>query len=203
MGGLPRRLLFRAGGRSFAVVHGAPSAINGFVFPSTAAATVAAEIASAGTAGVICGHSGIPFVRRSGEAPAGGGLWLNAGAIGMPANDGTPRVWYATLEPQPPDLGGGLRAAIHALDYDHAAAARKMRDRRLPEGYASALETGLWPSCDVLPPVERAARGRPLSPVAVVWPRPSPDKAEPKAILDKDKPEPRIAAKRIPAAARS
>jgi len=32
----------------------------------------------------------------------------------------------------------------------------------LPEGYAAALESGLWPSCDVLPDAELAYRGRAL-----------------------------------------
>jgi hypothetical protein len=48
-------------------------------------------------------------------------------------------------------------------------AAAKMRRRGPPEGYAAALETGLWPSCDILPPVERAIRGRRLDPASVFW----------------------------------
>ena len=41
-----------------------------------------------------------------------------------------------------------------------------MRAAGLPEGYAAALSTGLWPSIDVLPPAELARRGTPLAPVA-------------------------------------
>ncbi len=37
-----------------------------------------------------------------------------------------------------------------------------MRAAGLPAGYATALETGLWPGCDVLPPAELARRGQPL-----------------------------------------
>jgi hypothetical protein len=44
-----------------------------------------------------------------------------------------------------------------------------MRQRGLPEGYAAALETGLWPSCDILPTTELATRGRWLDPAAVFW----------------------------------
>jgi len=47
--------------------------------------------------------------------------------------------------------------------------AAKMRQRGLPEGYAAALETGLWPSCDILPATELATRGRQLDPTAVFW----------------------------------
>jgi hypothetical protein len=32
----------------------------------------------------------------------------------------------------------------------------------LPEGYADGLETGLWPSLDILPDAERAATGEAL-----------------------------------------
>jgi hypothetical protein len=45
-----------------------------------------------------------------------------------------------------------------------------MREHCLPEGYAAALETGLWPSCDILPPAELAARGKPLEPGTLFWP---------------------------------
>ena len=48
-----------------------------------------------------------------------------------------------------------------------------MRAAGLPVGYADALETGLWPSLDVLPPAERAAAGRPIEAGAVLWPRPN------------------------------
>jgi len=84
----------------------------------------------------------------------------------MPANDGTPRVWYAMLTPQ----RGWLLVEHHALEYDHATAAAKMRAVGLPEGYAEALASGLWPSCDVLPPAERAARGKRLVPSRLFWP---------------------------------
>src|SRR5262249_38053685 len=57
----------------------------------------------------------------------------------------------------------------HALDYDHARAAAKMRARSLPEGYAACLETGLCPSCDVLTPTELRRRGIRLSPGRVLW----------------------------------
>jgi hypothetical protein len=86
----------------------------------------------------------------------------------MPANDGTPRVWFSLLVPS----NGGILVEHHALDYDHTAAAARMRQCGLPEGYAAALETGLWPTCDVLPPTELATRGQRLDPGAVFWPAP-------------------------------
>jgi hypothetical protein len=59
---------------------------------------------------------------------------------------------------------------VDSLAYDHAAAAAKMREAGLPAGYADALQSGLWPSCDVLPAAERASRGKKLRPSPLFWP---------------------------------
>ena len=160
MGGLPRRLDLALGGRRLAVVHGGVGEINRFLFASDTAA-LEAELAPCGADGVIAGHCGLPFTRV-----IGGRLWHNAGVVGMPANDGTPRVWFSLLTPR----RDGILVEHHALAYDHAAAARKMRQAGLPEGYEAALETGLWPSCDVLTPAELPQRGIRLEPGAVLWP---------------------------------
>ncbi|HZH46907.1 MAG TPA: radical SAM protein, partial [Roseococcus sp.] len=118
------------------------------------------EIAATGAEGVIAGHCGLPFTRRVGQA-----LWHNAGAIGMPADDGTPRGWFSVLAPE----AGGLRVSHHALHYAHEGAARAMREAGLAEGYAAALENGDWPSEDVLPDEERARRGQRRDPPSLLW----------------------------------
>lgn len=41
--------------------------------------------------------------------------------------------------------------------------ATRIRTQSLPFGYADSLETGLWPSLDVLPAHERSATGQALS----------------------------------------
>ena len=161
MRGLPRRLDLVVGDRRLAVIHGCARRINRFVFASTPIASKRAELAFAGCDGVIAGHCGLPFSQI-----VGGRLWHNAGAIGMPANDGTARVWYAILTPQ----RGGLLIEHHPLDYDHPAAAAKMRACGLPEAYAATLASGLWPSCEVLPAAERGARGKALRPPRLFWP---------------------------------
>ena len=84
----------------------------------------------------------------------------------MPANDGTPRAWFSLMTPD----AGALRIDPRALSYDHAGAADAMRAARLAEGYATALESGLWPSLDVLPDAECAETGLALSPAPAVWP---------------------------------
>jgi hypothetical protein len=66
------------------VVHGGARSISRFLFPSAPDAVLAEEIAATGAEGVIAGHCGLPFTRLIGQA-----LWHNAGAIGMPADDGT------------------------------------------------------------------------------------------------------------------
>lgn len=161
MGTRPERLVLELpDGRRLAVLHGGARDVSRFLFASTPEAVLAGEMAETGCAGVLAGHCGIPFARHVGD-----GLWVNAGAIGMPADDGTPRVWFALLTPEE----RALRVDIRALRYDHAAAAAAMRAARLPEGYAAALESGIWPSCDVLPGAERARRGTPLQEVTLRW----------------------------------
>lgn len=164
MAGLPRRItLALPDGRNLAVLHGGADEISRFIFPSAPEAVLAGQIAATGADGVVAGHCGMPFARLAGAA-----LWLNAGAIGMPADDGTPRGWFAVLTPS----DDALAVEVLPLHYDHAAAAAAMRRARLPEGYATALETGIWPSCDVLPPAERGRRGVPLAPAALRWAAP-------------------------------
>lgn len=160
MAALPSRLVLEMGGRRLAVIHGGARETSRFLFGSAAEDVLAAEIALTGCDGVVAGHCSIPFARRLGDA-----LWLNAGAVGLPADDGTPRVWYALIRPQ----AEGLRVSTHPLTYNHAAAASAMHAAALPAGYAEALSTGIWPSCDVLPPCERASRGEPIRPSCLIW----------------------------------
>ena len=160
MAALPQRIDLVLAGHGIAVVHGAPSRINRFVFASTPGPDIAAELALTGAEGAIGGHCGVPFTRHIGAR-----LWHNTGAIGMPANDGTPRGWFSLLTP----LEGGLEIRPLPLDYDHNAASRAMRVAGLPTDYADTLETGIWPSFDVLPATEQAQTGRPLVLDRSVW----------------------------------
>jgi diadenosine tetraphosphatase ApaH/serine/threonine PP2A family protein phosphatase len=161
MGTLPRRVDFALAGRRFAAIHGGLARINQFIFASAPAAQKRAQIETAGAGAILAGHCGIPFSQG-----LDGKLWHNSGALGMPANDGTPRVWFSVLTPQ----DNGIAVEFHAVTYDHEAAAAKMRARRYPAEYADALGTGLWPSCDILPAAESAARGAALAPETLFWP---------------------------------
>jgi predicted phosphodiesterase len=160
MASLPRRIDIEIGGYRLAVVHGGRRRINQFIFASTTARIKNEELDEEGLDGVIAGHCGLPFSRAIGHR-----LWHNPGAVGLPANDGTPRVWYSILFPEP----GGLAIEHRALEYDHRSAAEKMRRAGLPDDYVAALATGLWPSCDVLPLKEIRERGVPLQQSRVLW----------------------------------
>ncbi len=155
MRSLPRRIDLLIGARRLAVVHGSSDRINEFVFGSNSDDDLRQLVRGAECDGVIGGHCGIPFTRL-----VDGLLWHNPGAIGIPANDGTPRVWFSLLEP-----GNRAIEIRHLpLDYDHGAAAAAMRAARFPNGYTDALSSGLWPSLDVLPPEELAQTGQALAP---------------------------------------
>ncbi|MDJ0741159.1 MAG: metallophosphoesterase family protein [Gammaproteobacteria bacterium] len=159
MGRLPRQLRFRMAGRRCVVVHGAVDAINQFVFASDAAGHKQHQLALAAADVVIGGHCGLPFGQRLDN-----GYWLNAGVIGMPANDGTPDGWYLLLTPR----DDGVHASWHRLAYPYQATRDAMLAAGVSRPYAEALETGLWPSLDVLPEAERRATGVMLKPTATV-----------------------------------
>jgi hypothetical protein len=158
MAARPRRIGFEWAGRGGAAIHGAWAggfdSISRFVFASQPDTVFDQEFDALGVEVVLAGHCGLPFAWSVGSR-----LWLNAGVIGMPANDGSPETWYMLLQPDG-------TYSFHSLRYDHAAAARAMRRAGLAEGYALGLETGLWPSLDVLPEAERRATGKAIRLVA-------------------------------------
>ena len=157
---LPRRIDLEFERCLLAVIHGGVEKINQFVFASSSAPIKERNLHLAGCDGVIAGHCGLPFTQV-----VDGRLWHNAGVVGMPANDGTPRGWFSLITP----IDGGLRIDHRALTYDHASSAESMLRHGLPPEYRMTLSTGIWPSCDVLPDPEIRDRGVPLAPGACVW----------------------------------
>lgn len=150
MANLPATLRFRYGGLNFRMVHGGVDQIARWVFASDAD-LIGRQLDLAGADVVLAGHCGIPFGKR-----IGGRAWFNTGALGMPANDGTPAVWYGLVKPS---TDGSIKLSLHRLIYDHQAAAAAMRRSGHANAYARALVTGVWPSFDVLPPAELEATG--------------------------------------------
>eukprot|EP00903_Cladosiphon_okamuranus_P004074 g4072.t1 len=152
---LPDHLRFDLNGISCLVVHGSFRETSRFLFESTPWSEKAAELEAGEATVIIGGHSGLPFSQVE-----DGRMWCNAGVIGMPANDGTPRAWYALLEPV---AGNGLRCTHIPYGYDHEAAADRMWEESLPAEYRESLGSGLWHSCDILPAAETGASGRALA----------------------------------------
>ncbi|MEL6644026.1 MAG: metallophosphoesterase family protein [Pseudomonadota bacterium] len=155
MGALPDVIVFAHQGRRCAVIHGGVTDIARFVWPVSDVAVFEAEIqALEAVAGpvdmVFAGHAGVPFQRQVGDL-----LWVNAGVIGMPPHDGAPDTRVVVL--------GEAGLVVERLSYDWRAAQAAMEAAGLPQGYHAALESGWWPSEEVLP-VEMRRNPPPQSP---------------------------------------
>lgn len=155
MADLPQQLRFSYAGKSVAVVHGSPSEVSEFVFKSTPWTIKEKHFQSTATDVILAGHAGLSFADIQDDR-----YWLNAGVIGMPANDGTPRVWYLLLD----DTEGTLSYSFESFTYDHVLANQLMRKNELPDAYAQTLLTGVWDNCEILPEAEKALQGVALAP---------------------------------------
>lgn len=154
MRNLPRSLRFDLAGHSIMVIHGGVQQINRFIFPSTAEEVKREELDLAGSDIIIGGHSGIPYGQKIDNR-----AWLNAGVIGLPANDGTQNGWYLLLTPEEDQI----RFSWQPLIYNAEQAHQNMGTAGLCGGYSETLLNGLWPSMDILPAIERSKRGQPLT----------------------------------------
>ena len=150
---LPLYLTFDYGGRRCCVLHGSYDQTAEFIFKSTPWSRKAHQLARAQADVVLAGHCGLPF-----HDVHEGQYWINAGVIGMPANDGSPQVWYALIQ----DQGKNLQIQHQAYHYHHEQSAQAMEAAGLPQAYAHTLRTGLWDNCDILPPTETQQQGQPL-----------------------------------------
>lgn len=159
MEALPKHIYFTLNGVRFCCVHGGFSRQNQFVFASSPKEEKLAQLKAANADVIIGGHCGLPF----GQHLADANYWLNAGVIGMPANDGETHTWYMLIEAaENADPDRTLTVSWHPLYYDYAASVEAMREERLCSGYAKSLETGLWPSLDTLPESERTQTNQAL-----------------------------------------
>ncbi|GAB3977169.1 metallophosphoesterase family protein [Spirosoma terrae] len=153
---LPLQLSFHYADKSVTVLHGAATGIADFVFASTPWSVKENTFAATGADVVLAGHAGLPFADKQVSDTGIDRYWLNAGVIGMPANDGTPRVWYLLLD----DKDGAFTYSFHAFTYDNLAAHQLMMTNQLPESYAQTLLTGIWDNCEILPDAEKVLQGR-------------------------------------------
>lgn len=163
MSQLPRSISFYYAGFEFEAVHGGTQQINQFIYASDAE-QISAQLANTEARIIIGGHGGIPFGKevfgKSAFAKAvENKAWLNAGVIGMPANDGTQDGWYMLVSP----LTDSIEVSWHRLTYDAQGTADTMSQEGLNTAYKTALVSGIWPSTDVLPDPEKARSGIPLA----------------------------------------
>lgn len=147
---LPAILKFQYAGRRACVLHGSAAETAEFVWQSTEWPVKAASFGATESDLILAGHSGVPFVDEQDKK-----TWLNAGVIGMPANDGTTDVWYLTLD----DKDGELNYDFHRLEYDFTAARAAMLARPLPKSYALTLKNGLWDNTEIMPAAEAERTG--------------------------------------------
>lgn len=150
MGGLRSEIRFRLGGLSVLACHGSPRQMNEFLWESATPTHFLARMARDHDADVILGtHTGLHWSRRLGADS----WYVNAGALGRPANDGRPEVWYAMLQA----TGRDLAVEFIPVAYRFEDLADEMRDERLPDEFIQTIRTGWWTTClEVLPAKERA-----------------------------------------------
>lgn len=143
MAALPDLMRFEHAGKIYAVVHGGATVINRFLWSVSPDEVFVEEFEYLNRDFgdfdcVVSGHSGIAFERE-----VAGNSWINAGAIGLPANNGQQTTEFVTL------VDG--HAEFHKLAYDAEQAHANMVTAGLTQGYQKTLLNGYWPSEDVLP----------------------------------------------------
>jgi len=154
MGKLPNNIEFEFAGKTVAVVHGSFDHISEFIFVSSPTSIKRKNFEQTGSDIIVAGHCGLPFHQVVDDK-----LWLNPGVIGMPANDGTPRVWYLVLQ----EMDGKIQYTHHCLEYDHQTTYQLMRKHHLPLEYAETLQSGLWDNMEILPVSEKRLQGIPYN----------------------------------------
>lgn len=163
---LPSSLVRNWGGYRVRMAHGSPRRVNEFLWESTSSDVFLRRLLAEHEADVLlCTHTGIPWVRRLPDA-LGGGLVVNVGAIGRPANDGRTSVWYALLDvpqsggPVRPPAASAIRLEMVAVEYDHEQLCAAMRAESLPEEFVETIATGYWTTCLEILPAKERSRGR-------------------------------------------
>ena len=148
----PHHIQFSYGNKKLLIVHGSWFNTSEFIFKSTPWQVKQQNFDATGSDIIISGHCGLPFFDEHNEK-----LWINAGVIGMPANDGTDSVWFLTLDQS---TTGEIEHQFHRLQYDHRQASELMRRNGLPQSYADTLLTGIWDNCEILPEEETSQQGK-------------------------------------------
>jgi predicted phosphodiesterase len=148
---LPNFITFTYNDKKVVVVHGSLFETSEFIFKSTPWEIKQKNFNEVEADIVIGGHCGLPFKEANNDK-----LWLNSGVIGMPANNGNTKVWYATVEV----VDGEILVEHHSYSYNHNLASKLMENVKLPASYALTLKNGIWDNCDILPDTETYEQGK-------------------------------------------
>jgi predicted phosphodiesterase len=146
---MPDQIDFIYAGKRVSVIPGSESYLSEFIFKSTSWKIKQNNFDALDSDVILAGHCGIPFADEK-----DGKTWLNAGVIGMPANDGTPFVWYLILDDK-----NGFEYQFRKYEYDNFEANQLMMEHSLPWSYAETLMTGVWDNTEILPEQETKETG--------------------------------------------
>jgi diadenosine tetraphosphatase ApaH/serine/threonine PP2A family protein phosphatase len=148
---LPGSARMTRGGRRWLFCHGSPRRTNEFLWESGCSDAFLERLARDANADqVLCTHTGLHWQRRL----PGGARFVNVGAVGRPANDGTPNVWYAFF------AAGAEEAEFVPVAYDHEAMVREMEQEGLPPEFVETIRSGWWTTCLEILPAKERAKGR-------------------------------------------
>ena len=132
------------------ILHGSFFNTSEFIFKSTPWKTKQDNFEATKSNVIIAGHSGLPFHQENKN-----NLWINPGVIGMPANDGSPKVWYAILD----NKNDALSFSHHSFHYNHKLTSDLMKENMLPKEYAQTIISGIWDNTEILPTHESSLQG--------------------------------------------
>ncbi len=153
MATLPRHRRVKVGKHRLYLCHGSPRRINEFLWRSTTPTPfVQKMLRTFDTDVVVCTHTGIHWSRLH---EPGRGV-INVGALGRPANDGRPWVWFTIVE----DQGAKLGVEFVPVRYPHERLIAEMREEGLPAEFMETIRTGSWTTCLEILPAKERAQGR-------------------------------------------
>ncbi|MBM4003821.1 MAG: metallophosphoesterase family protein [Planctomycetes bacterium] len=151
--GLPREIRSQVDGWRVLLCHGSPRRTNEFLWESATSTHFLEHLRNTYQADVIAGtHTGIHWQRPLSPR----GLFVNAGVLGRPENDGRTSVGYTMLQLQP-DCAS---AEYLSVEYDYPRLAREMQSERLPQEFVETIMTGWWTTCLEILPAKERRRGK-------------------------------------------
>lgn len=160
MHSLPLNLIVEFGGKKWGVVHGSQEETARFVYKSSPWSEKLPSYDALGVDHILAGHCGVPFFDSNADR-----IWLNSGALGMPANDGTRRTWFSVVTFE----NDGFSVEFHSLESDFELTRDLMSAENLPKAYVESLKSGIWDSTEVLNETEALMTGEKLDLEGVVF----------------------------------